>query len=205
MTTGSVFVLGDSISMHYGPHLADMLKGKLRYARKTGGAAGERNLDQPAGANGGDSAMVLDYLAALVRAGGIPADLLLLNCGLHDIKTDPATGDRQVGPDAYRRNLAAVVALLAGTACRLAWVRTTPVDDKLHAGRGCGFDRCNADVVSYNAIADAVMREASVPTADLYTFTLGFGVEAYTDGVHFNEATRRLQAAFLAGFLDAIR
>jgi hypothetical protein len=40
--------------------------------------------------------MVLAYLASVRAAGGLLADTLLLNCGLHDIKTDLKTGAKQV-------------------------------------------------------------------------------------------------------------
>ncbi len=40
--------------------------------------------------------MVLSFLRAKAESGGIEADLLLVNCGLHDIRTDPETGTRQV-------------------------------------------------------------------------------------------------------------
>src|SRR3954466_8909069 len=84
-----LFVLGDSISMHYGPYLEQVLRGKWDYERKRGRA---ENLDQGTGANGGDSNAVLAYLNERLAAGGIAADWLLLNCGLHDVKSDRQTG-----------------------------------------------------------------------------------------------------------------
>jgi hypothetical protein len=38
---------------------------------------------------------------------------------------------------------------------------------------------------------------------DLYTFTLHYGNSHYIDHVHFDPATRALQAAFIAGYLDS--
>lgn len=59
-----VFVIGDSISMQYGPDLQKFLTGKALYSRKndTLNNKAETNLDFPKGANGGDSKMVLTYL-----------------------------------------------------------------------------------------------------------------------------------------------
>ena len=59
----TLFVLGDSISIHYGPYLQKASKGFLQYDRKQG-ASGveENNMDVATGANGGDSSMVLAYL-----------------------------------------------------------------------------------------------------------------------------------------------
>ena len=54
----SVFVVGDSISIQYGPFLEQMLSGRIAYARKGSEdatmAEALRNLDIPVGANGGD-------------------------------------------------------------------------------------------------------------------------------------------------------
>ncbi|MBI2502461.1 MAG: SGNH/GDSL hydrolase family protein [Candidatus Latescibacteria bacterium] len=121
-----VYVIGDSISIQYGPYLQRALRGVMEYGRKEGEEEARCNLDHPQGANGGDSSMVLDFLRARSRAGGIAADLLLLNCGLHDIKTNPATGGKQVPLERYRENLEAIAALASQLRPALVWMRTTP-------------------------------------------------------------------------------
>src|SRR5690349_9184446 len=85
-------VVGDSISMQYGPDLERMLAGAAAYSRKQGRS---RDLDRPEGANGGDSAMVLAYLRELAGLAGEPFALLVLNCGLHDIKVAAGGDARQ--------------------------------------------------------------------------------------------------------------
>ena len=125
----NIFVIGDSISIHYGPALEASLKGLgIGYDRKTGLDAAREDMDVARGANGGDSARVLAYLRQCATRGpAITADTLLVNCGLHDIKTDPATGRRQVPIEAYRDNLEAIVMLATGAlARRMVWIRTTP-------------------------------------------------------------------------------
>lgn len=57
-----LFILGDSISIHYGPYLEQMVKKHFIYARKEGLNEALKNLDYPTGANGGDSSMVRAYL-----------------------------------------------------------------------------------------------------------------------------------------------
>jgi lysophospholipase L1-like esterase len=79
-----IYVLGDSISIQYGLYLQKYLEGVMEYNRKQGDEEALLNLDKPQGANGGDSGMVLSFLRARAASGGIDADLLLLNCGLHD-------------------------------------------------------------------------------------------------------------------------
>lgn len=202
MNSIRVFVVGDSISIQYGPHLKDLLPPRFAYDRK-GGDEALRNLDRAVGANGGDSAMVLDYLRQRRDAGGIPADVLLLNCGLHDIKTDPATGAKQVPPAAYESNLRAIAGLVRGMGLRLVWIRTTPCDEAVHNRLQASFHRFAADNLAYNAVADRVMAEAGVAAIDLHGFTSRLGPDPYCDHVHFRPEVRVAQAAYLAGWLDA--
>jgi lysophospholipase L1-like esterase len=200
-TLPKVYVLGDSISIHYGPFLQQHLRGVMDYARKEGEDEALLNLDHPAGANGGDSARVLAFLQAKARTGGIDADVLLVNCGLHDIKTDIQTGTKQVDTEAYAANLHAIVELGRKLKPQLTWIRTTPCDEAIHNTFPVGFHRFTADVTTYNRIADTIMREAGVPVIDLHTFTLNLGDDLYCDHVHFHEPIRAQQAAFLAGWL----
>ena len=204
----NIFVIGDSISIHYGPELEAALRGSgIGYARKTGMEAAEKNLDQALGANGGDSSMVLAYLRHGLREGSaITADTLLINCGLHDIKTDPATGARQVPLEAYRENLEAIVALVTQTMKRrLVWIRTTPCDERIHNVRCSSFHRFAADCEAYNRAADAIMAAHRVPVIDLFTFTVNQGADVFCDHVHFHPHIRSRQAAFIAGWLQGFR
>ncbi|MBZ0299448.1 MAG: SGNH/GDSL hydrolase family protein [Anaerolineae bacterium] len=199
-----LFVLGDSISIQYGPYLEQFLAGRFQYARKTGMEPALQNLDPPHDANGRDSTHVLIYLRAMQAHGGIPADALLLNCGLHDLKTDPATGEKQVPPDLYESNLLTIMQLVGDMGLKLVWVRTTPVDDAVHNTRpGMEFYRYADDCEIYNAIADDLMRAFKQPSIDLYGFTRRLGSDLYCDHVHFHEAIREKQAAYIAGWLEA--
>lgn len=200
-----IYVLGDSISIHYGPYLRTHLHNIMDYSRKEGEEDALLNPDNPQGANGGDSSMVLSFLNEKAKSGGIDADILLVNCGLHDIKTDPNTGARQVPISKYTENLRAIVQTVAGMKPDLVWVRTTPCDEAVHNNKEKGFYRFKADCLAYNQAADQVMKEAGVPSIDLYSFTLNMGPDLYCDHVHFHEHIRERQAAFIAGWLTAFR
>jgi len=63
-----LYVIGDSISIQYGPYLEAALRGVMAYARKEGEEEALLNLDIPQGANGGDSGMVLSFLEAKTAA-----------------------------------------------------------------------------------------------------------------------------------------
>ncbi len=192
----TLHVVGDSISIHYGPYLQTMLTGVMTYSRKT---APDGSLDDAGAANGGDSSMVLAYLQSLQPDRKF--DVLLLNCGLHDIKRDPVTNQPQVPTDHYAANLQAILSEGQRLAKRVMWVRTTPVIDERHNRLNTAFRRFEVDVETYNACADSIMREHGVSIIDLFTFTRNLGPDVYVDHVHFSAEVRAQQAAFIAGHL----
>lgn len=108
------------------------LNGAMGYSRKEGEEEALLNLDNPQGANGGDSSMVLSFLRGKQESEGIDADLLLLNCGLHDIKTEPSTVKREISIDDYADNLPAIVQTVSNMKPGLVWIRTTPCDEAVH-------------------------------------------------------------------------
>ena len=193
-----LFVLGDSISMHYGPFLETFVAGQFTCIRKGEKNAEPGDLNLGNDINGGDSTLVLEYLNARVARGFKP-DLLLLNCGLHDIKTDPARGAKRVLIGQYEKNLREISRILQTSDIPVVWIRTTHVDETLHNRLIDAFWRYDHDVVLYNAVADAVF--SGTPIIDLYGFTKALGGNPFCDHVHFTEEVRRLQAAFIAGHL----
>jgi hypothetical protein len=98
-----------------------------------------------AGANGGDSRHCLEYLHSEAKKGDprIVGAVFLLNCGLHDMRTDPKTGAKQVPIDVYKSNLYELVAVARGElgASAVVWMRTTPVDDAIHNSQGQPWHR----------------------------------------------------------------
>lgn len=199
----TLFVLGDSISVHYAPYLKQMLRGTYACQGKRDDGQALKDLDIPVGANGGDSTKVLAYIreqAAMLRTH----DFMLFNCGLHDLKTDPATGSKQIPLEQYTTVLTECLELLQQEKIRGVWVRITPVRDELH-NRIKGFHRFNQDVEQYNWIADGLMQQYGIPEIDLYSFTASLGEDLHYDGVHFHEHIRAQQAAFIAGWLSAWR
>lgn len=191
-----LYVIGDSISIHYGPALERNLKGICAYTRK-GGLAGDLDNPDMKNANGGDSRRVLDYLTEAFATGAIKADYMLINAGLHDIKISADTREKQVDVKHYRESITRIIDLVRDAGITPIWVRTTPVIDEIHNTRA-PFMRFNADVDIYNGIADSVMNEKDVPIIDLYAFTKQYGEAAYRDHVHFTESVCEEQGAYLA-------
>lgn len=200
-----LFVLGDSISIHYGPYLARYLPPDITYERKGQTAAMRPDDvdDADTNANGGDSALALAYLTQRYADPGFRPAYVLLNCGLHDIKTDPQSGAQQGPPDQYHQSLIALLALARQHNTRLIWVHTTPVEDVTHNTREVTFQRFDADVQARNRIAASVFGPAGCPIIDLYGFTNRIDADRYCDHVHFVEWVRELQGAYIAGHVTA--
>jgi lysophospholipase L1-like esterase len=196
-----IFVLGDSISIHYGEYLETYLKNTISYSRKEGTEQALEDLDQAIGANGGDSNMVLEYLQFKMKYGGIDADLLLVNCGLHDIKTNISTGLKQVSLDKYKDNLKEIISISKALNTKLIWIRTTPCDEKIHNQLNNNFHRFSSDCDTYNKIADQVMVFSSIPVIDLYTFTKTLSTDLYCDHIHMRDDVRKKQAEYIANWL----
>src|SRR5690606_3072123 len=108
----------------------------------------------------------------------------------------------QVPPDRYEANLRAILAEADRTGLRVAWIRTTPVIDDIHAAHCKIFRRRATDVDTYNAIADAVM--SGRPVLDLYQFSSRLGAEAFCDHVHYTPDARIRQGHFIAGCVHAL-
>lgn len=202
MSNPQAFIIGDSISVHYGPYLEPMIASRYTYARKTGEERALAGTTLAGTSNGGDSSLVLAYLQRMVTDASFRPAVLAINCGLHDIKTSVnPPGVKQVPLAQYRSNMQQILKLAAGVAGRVVWIRTTPVDDAQHNSRSAEFHRHAADVAAYNAAADEAVAAAGVASIDLHTFTASLGGNPFCDHVHFLEPIRQLQAAFIAGAL----
>lgn len=199
-----VLLLGDSISIGYAPELAQQLKGKATLCRLGNLNSAMVDLENPAGANGGNSTRVLELLRTAREQGGVKADWVLLNCGLHDIKTNPRSGARQVSLEQYENNLKACLDEAKRMNLRVAWVSTTPVVDDVHNARITSFVRHAADVDAYNAVARRVMESAGMMILDLGAFSKSLIPTGYKDHVHFSPEAASKQAAFLAAELTPL-
>lgn len=184
-----ILIVGDSISIGYTPFVAEMLAGRAEVLHNPG--------------NGGDSRSIRANLQAWLAE--MPADVVHVNCGLHDIKVQFDSDARQVPLDEYREHLSWIAEKL--TACDAApiWANTTPVVEAWHHERK-EFDRFNADVEAYNAAAAEIMAAAGIAITDLHSPVLAGGPETLLspDGVHFPDAGYRLLAEKVVAGLEAV-
>ena len=195
-----IFVIGDSISLYYHAYLKELLKEEAIYYRK----GDEKEIqvalhdpNNPFGANGGDSKLIIEYLEQMKQKNQ-SYDLLLINCGLHDIRTDRESLKKQIDEKEYEENLKKIISLGKKLSNKLIWISTTHVNDKIHNARKGGYLRYNEDVVRYNEIADKIMKQNYIEIIDLYQFTKKIeSEEMYRDHVHFKDEISKKQAEFI--------
>lgn len=201
MDKRKIFVIGDSISIHYGPYLKKAIENRFQYDRKRGLEDALRDLDRPVGANAGDSSMVLQYLKE-EKVKGIKYDTLLINCGLHDIRVNRETGKYQIDIKEFQENIKEIISLAKSMCEILIWIGLTPVVDSIHNSRDGGFFRFSRDAEAYDLAAKKIMKDENIKVIDMYSFTKEFEMkEIYCDHVHYVEPIRKLQGEFIGNQL----
>ena len=175
-----VTLIGDSICGGYQPLVQEKLAGAAEVWRPV--------------TKGGTSAYVLEHLDewAINR----PADIIHLNCGLHDIVMEEG-GHYWVPIEAYTENLRRIFQRLRDeTEARLIWATTTPVIEEWKVAH----ERREEDVRRYNAVAVRLAKEQGAEINDLYAVVQGAGLERCLspDGVHMKDfGNERLADAVL--------
>jgi lysophospholipase L1-like esterase len=185
-----VILIGDSIRMGYQPIVQHAL-------------AGQADVWAPQ-ENGGTSANVLAHLDEWVLSRN--PDIVHLNCGLHDLKTEFDAGTTTVPLNKYRANLEAIFTRIKErTTTKLIWASTTPVNERWHHANKT-FDRFEADVRAYNAAAIQIAGRLDVQIDDLYAVVKDAGRDDYLaqDGVHFSPEGYLLLGTAVADYIRAL-
>jgi len=180
-----VILIGDSIRMGYEPLVRQRLTGVAQ-------------VWSPA-ENGGPSTRVLENLQAWALSR--PADVIHINCGLHDLKTEFGATSQAVPLDQYRANVEAILRTLQRrSGATLIWATITPVNEDWHH-RNKEFDRFERDVATYNDVASAIARRLSVSINDLHGLVVRSGRDRLLrpDGVHFTPEGYEALAGQVAG------
>ena len=167
----TILLIGDSIRMGYQEKVRQQLA-DWAYVQ-----APEKN--------GGTSENILAHLDQWVLSRR--ADVVHINCGLHDIKREFDQDTTAVPLSVYTANVRSILTrLLAETKATVVWALTTPVNQVWHH-RNKPFDRFETDVAAYNKAASEICRELGVTTNDLYSVVVSAGADniLLEDGVHF--------------------
>jgi lysophospholipase L1-like esterase len=187
-----VILIGDSIRAGYQPRVARVLKGEAE-------VWGPQE-------NGGTSRNVLAHLDEWVL--GREADIVHLNCGLHDLARDPDENgkiqDVRVPLEEYERNVREILSRIQASGRKICWATTTPVHEENHR-KVKTMERHEADIEKYNAAALRVARELNVPVDDLNRVVSEAGDESgmRLDGVHYTEEGSARLGQAVAQFLRA--
>jgi lysophospholipase L1-like esterase len=186
-----VVLIGDSIRMGY----QQIVQDELAHLADVWGPE----------ANGGTSRNVLEHLDEWVISRD--PDVVHLNCGLHDLRTEFGASEPAVPLDEYGENVAQILKQIQdGTAARLIWATTTPVNEEWHH-RNKAFDRFEADVLAYNRRAREVATRLGVELDDLYAVIARAGRDSYLvpDGVHFTGAGYTLLGQAVAKVIRTVQ
>jgi lysophospholipase L1-like esterase len=189
-----VILIGDSIRISYQPVVAQELRG---VAEVWGPEM-----------NGGNTVNVLTHLHDWGRRRR--PDVVHVNTGLHDLRTDHYGGRETVVPIGhYRENVEHILRYLREqTDAVVIWATATPVNDRsaheTHAKLD-DFDRYNADVCAFNAAAVEVAGRMDVPVNDLYAVIAEGDQAAWqkADGVHFTPEGAAVLGRAVADFIRA--
>lgn len=180
-------LVGDSIRMSYQP----FVRKALTDACDVWGPA----------ENCESSRTVLAHLDRWVLARD--ADVIHINCGLHDLRHDPGTSGPQVPPEEYRANVREILTRAAATGATLIWATTTPVSEAVHNSYK-ESRRYSSDVEVYNRIAREVATGRGVPVNDLHGVVVRHPEPLWSDdGVHFESEGYRLLGGAVAEFVRA--
>lgn len=182
-----VLLIGDSIRMGYAPLVTEKLRGQFDVSGPEENAGTSRN--------------TLEHLDQWLV--GINADIIHVNCGLHDLAREDTLLHR-VAVEEYKRNLDLILSRLkTGMSAKIVWATTTPVIDEWHRNVK-SFERRQEDVLLYNNAAIRAAQQHGVQINDLHAVIESAGREncLTTDGVHMNEIGNRLLAEAVS---DCIR
>ena len=183
-----VTLIGDSISGGYAPIVADLLRDTAQ-------------VNRPQAASGTSG-----YILAMLEEWCVksPADVIHLNCGLHDIVRLYGPHKNRIPIVAYRENVRTILDTLVDfTDAKVIWATTTPVNEEAYLARS-GLVCKEDDVAAYNQVCVAAASELGVAINDLHAAVMAGGRDSLLrdDGIHYTEAGYRLLGQQVA---EAIR
>jgi lysophospholipase L1-like esterase len=183
----NIALIGDSIRLYSEPFVRDCLPSRFRLRSPSVNCKSSH------------------HVAAGIREWVPPgsADIVHINCGLHDVRHDPGQRRPVSTPEEYLANLGRVFDHLAGTGASVIWATTTPVDEAMHGGMEAPRWH-QADIVAYNRLSVDLARGFGFQVNDLHRrLSETAGGLLMPDGVHFNHAGNRLIGKLVAAAIEA--
>lgn len=164
----NVLIIGNSISVGYTTFVRKALEGKCNVYRIP--------------TNGGDTKKCLNDFDKWM--GDNNWDIIHFNFGLHDLKRIVdnklnSEGQQVNSPKEYQNNLEKIVLLLEEkTDAKLIWATTSVVPEGAEG-------RIKGDEITYNKIANKIMKKHHVPIDDQYILTVNHPEDQLFQNVHF--------------------
>ncbi len=180
-----VLLIGDSISVGYTLPVRSLLEGKANVLRIP--------------TNGGPTSRGIQFLEQWLGDG--KWGVIHFNWGLHDLKRlkdgkPDLSGDWQVSPEDYRKNLEQLAARLKATGAQLIFATTTPVPDGTKM-------RIKGEEEKANDIAREVMAQNQIPIDDLNAYVLPkLAQYQQPRNVHFTDDGYRFLAEKVASEIE---
>jgi lysophospholipase L1-like esterase len=178
---------GDSISMGYWPNLEVELHDTVNvyYQRELA-----KDMPNIRLTNNGHAHLAFGVLQTAYKNEQFEPNYILINFGLHMIQTH----HRRM-PE-YGEWVTKVADVAKQHKATMIWVTTTPYQQSFRPQQ-------NLTIVEFNRVAKQIAAKHGIPVIDLHARTVELVKElgdkaVYTDGVHFTEATKKKQAAFIA-------
>lgn len=181
-----IILIGDSIRMGYAPFVQRELENEaVLWAPEE---------------NGGTSRNVLAHLDEWILSR--EADVVHLNCGLHDLARDVGAAGVRVEIDEYKRNVREILSRTQAGGKKIVWATITPVDQENHRTVK-KMERWESDIERYIQAASGVASELQIPINDLNRVVNEAGKEnlLLPDGVHFTTDGSKLLGKTVAAFL----
>ncbi len=182
-------LIGDSIRMGYQHTVYNLLSENYEIWQPT--------------ENGGNSRNIVAHLDDWMI--NKPADIIHINCGLHDLRKEYGSDIPAISLEEYEENLRTIFSRVnAETDAKIIWVSTTPVNQQWHHETK-GFDRFEADVNKYNEVATKIATEMNIPINDLNAVVVANDRDKMLlpDGVHFTHEGYDILGKAVAEFITS--
>jgi len=175
-----VLLVGDSIRIGYAPMVKQQLANKAIVKWP------DENCE--------DSGKILNNIEKYIEVN--KPDLIYINCGLHDIKSERGTNNKKIPIETYENNLNKIISIIKSKNIKILWATTTPVIEEWN-NKIQSFDRLNKDIIQYNAIASKVMFSQGIRVIDHYQVIEKADKQAAfkKDGVHYTDKGSEILSA----------
>jgi isoamyl acetate esterase len=190
MNDVNVALIGDSIRLFSEPYVRQYLPARFKVLSPADNCKSSRNVAE----------RIRDWVPPAT------ADIVHVNCGLHDIRQDVGQRRPVSSPGEYVANLRHIFAYLAGTGASVIWATNTPIRESVHDG--IELPRWYlADLVAYNCLSVELAVSFGFRINDLYGRLSGAAAKRLLmpDGVHFNQVGNRLIGRYVAATIQACR